>query len=465
MSNRWSLRLFAGCALALVVTACTDRAASSLVAGPAEPADAKAPPVDPAIVAVVRQMAAGRGIGQLQRLPDVRPELVSLGRMLLFDPVLSGNKNISCMTCHLPALATGDGRALAVGEGGTAFGPERSHPDGVLIPRNAPPMFNMHAMQRLFWDGRVQMNDGMPETPAGAHITPAMRGTFEFGAISALGMFPVTNREEMRGRPSSGTELAALDDSDFTGIWNALMQRLGAFPEYRSMFEAAYPGQRFDEMTFAHASNAMAGFMVGKLTFNNTPWDRFQRGNDRALSPAQLEGAQVFLGLKCSICHTGATFSDQEFHNVAVAQIGPGVGDGSDGRDDFGRMRVTGRDEDRYRFRTTPLRNVELTAPYGHDGSIASLRDFIAHYSESHLKLRTFDVMTLDPVLRGTLVPNTEQILAQRDTLLDGVVFGDDILDKLMAYMSALTDDGARDLSRLTPARVPSRLPVQPPRP
>lgn len=465
MPYRWSLRLSAGCALALVVTACADRPAASLVSGPTELADAKTPPIDPAVVAIVRQMAAARGIGQLRRQSDVRPELASLGRMLLFDPVLSGNKNISCMTCHLPAFGTGDGKALAVGEGGTDFGPARSHPDGVLIPRNAPPMFNMHAMQRLFWDGRVQMTAGAVETPAGDHITPDMRGTFEFGAISALGMFPVTNREEMRGRASSGNELAAIDDSDFTGIWKALMQRLGAIPEYRSMFEAAYPGRRFGDMTFAHASNAMAGFMVEKLTFNNTPWDRFLRGNDRALSREQLEGAQTFLGLRCSVCHVGATFSDQEFHNVAVAQIGPGVGDGDDGRDDFGRMRVTGLADDRYRFRTTPLRNVELTAPYGHDGSIASLREFIAHYSDSHVKLREFDVTTLEPSLRNTLVPNAELILAQRDTLLDGVVFGDDILDKLMAYMSALTDDAARDLSRLAPPRVPSHLPVQPPRP
>jgi len=215
-------------------------------------------------------------------------------------------------------------------------------------------------------------------------------------------------------------------------------------------------------MTFAHAANAIGGFMVEKLTFNNTPWDRFLGGDDNALSARQLEGAKTFLSLKCSICHNGAAFTDQDFHDVAVAQIGPGPGDGSNGHDDFGRMRVTGQASDQYRFGTTPLRNVELTGPYGHDGSIASLRDFIAHYSESDVKLLNFDPTTLEPALQGTLQNNASAILAQRDPLLQGVVFGSDIVDKLMDYMAALTDPDARDLSHLTPAHVPSKLEVAP---
>jgi cytochrome c peroxidase len=219
-------------------------------------------------------------------------------------------------------------------------------------------------------------------------------------------------------------------------------------------------------MTFAHASNAIAGFLVDRLSFVNSPWDRFVRGDDRALSARQLAGAQTFLSLKCSICHNGATLSDDQFHDVAVAQIGPGEGDGGTGRDDYGRMRVTGNPADRYRFRTTPLRNVELSGPYGHDGVIASLRDFVEHYSESDTKLLTFDPSTLDPALRSTLMPNEGDILVQRDTLLNGVVLTDDIVDRLMDYMAALTDDAARNLSHVAPARVPSKLPmVSGPRP
>jgi cytochrome c peroxidase len=285
-----------------------------------------------------------------------------------------------------------------------------------------------------------------------------MRRTFEFGAISALAMFPVTNRAEMRG--AGGNELASIADADNPAIWAAIMRRLGAIPEYRAMFIAAYPGERFEDMTFAHASNAVGGFLVDRLSFTGSPWDRFLAGEDDAMSPRQLEGARTFLTLKCSICHSGAMLSDDKFHNVAVAQVGPGAGDGPSQRDDFGRMRVTGNPAHRYQFRTTPLRNVELTGPYGHDGSIASLRAFVDHYSESDLKLLSFDAMTLPASLRATLQPNAEAILLQRDPLLDGVVLTPELVD----YMGALTDPRARDLAALVPVRVPSRLAIVPPR-
>lgn len=429
------------------ITAPTSRAAAALPAA--------------TLPQIVRQLAANRGIVPLPAPPRVRPALAKLGQALAFDKILSGNKDIACATCHLPAFATGDGRSLSIGQGATGLGPARVHPAGVFIPRNAPPLFNLSAMQHLFWDGRVAVDAaGTFTTPAGAQLTPAMTRVFEFGPISALGMFPVTNRDEMRARSGAGNELALIADDDFQGIWSALMTRLGAIGEYKGLFEAAYPGTRFQDMNFAYASNAIAGFIVDQFSTRNTPWDRFLAGNDAALTMAQLDGAQTFLTLKCSICHNGATFSDDQFHDVAVAQIGPGEGNGVGGRDDFGRMNVTGLAADQYRFRTSPLRNVELTGPYGHDGSIASLREFVEHYSESDLKLLAFDPTRLEPPLRLTLVNNAADVLLQRDTLLAGVVLTDALVDKLMAYMSALTDDAARNLSRSVPVRVPSGLPV-----
>jgi cytochrome c peroxidase len=411
---------------------------------------------------IVRQLAAGRGIVPLDAPPRVRPALAKLGQALAFDKILSGNKDIACTTCHLPKFATGDDRSLSIGQGANGLGPTRVHPTGVFIPRNAPPLFNLSAMRHLFWDGRVAVDAaGKFTTPAGSQLTPEMTRVFEFGPVSALGMFPVTNRFEMRA--DSGNELADIPDSDFQGIWSALMKRLGAIGEYRGLFEAAYPGTRFDDMNFAYASNAIAGFIVDQFSTRNSPWDRFLAGNDAALTMPQLDGAQTFLTLKCSICHNGATLSDDKFHDVAVAQIGPGQGNGVSLRDDFGRMNVTGLPEDRYLFRTTPLRNVELTGPYGHDGSIASLREFIEHYSESDLKLLAFDPTRLEAPLRLTLVSNAADVLLQRDTLLAGVVLTDALVDKLMAYMGALTDPAARDLSRSVPARVPSGLPVDKP--
>ena len=132
-------------------------------------------------------------------------------------------------------------------------------------------------------------------------------------------------------------------------------------------------------------------------------------------------------------------------------------------RDDFGRMNVTNAESDRYRFRTTPLRNVELTGPYGHDGAITTLQGFVEHYSESDKKLFAYDVRQLEPALQGTLLNTTSAILANRDTLLNGVVLTDSLVTNLMNYMKALTDDAARDLSKSVPRRVPSGLPIDRP--
>ncbi|MEO7457103.1 MAG: cytochrome-c peroxidase [Gemmatimonadaceae bacterium] len=409
--------------------------------------------------ALVRQLAAGRGITSLPTPPRVRPQLVRLGQALTFDPILSGNRDISCATCHFPTLGTGDGKSLSIGQGGSNVGPARSHPQGVFIARNAPPLFNLGAMKHLFWDGRVADNGaGGVSTPAGALVTPAMQHVFEFGPISALGMFPVTNRAEMRA--GTGNELADIPDADMQAIWTGLMKRLGAIPEYRAMFENSYPGTKFEDMTFAHASNAIAGFIVDSYSLANSPWDQFLAGRDDALTPKQLEGAKTFLTLKCSICHSTATLSDDQFHNVAIAQIGPGQGNGVSLRDDFGRMNVSGDPNDIYKFRTTPLRNVAVTGPYGHDGSIVSLRRFVEHYSESDLKLTDFNPFEIEPALRNTLLVNAAPVIAGRDPIIVGVVLTDDLVDKLMDYMGALTDPAVKDLDKTIPQHLPSKLAV-----
>lgn len=410
---------------------------------------------DLALVAEVRRLAAERGITRLERPPRVRRALVRLGQALAFDKILSGNRDVSCMTCHLPQFAGTDGRSLSIGVGGSGLGPERVHPQGIFIPRNAPAVFNLQAVGPMFWDGRVELDgSGRVHSPAGGALTPAMAATFEFGALSAQGMFPVLSRAEMRG--SGGNELAAIPDDDPAAVWRGLMARLGAIPAYRRLFEAAYPGTRFEEMTFAHASNAIAGFLTTAFASSDSPWDRFLAGSNGALGTIELQGAQAFLGARCSLCHNGPAFTDNRFHNVAVAQVGPGVAEG----DDIGRMMVTGDPADRYAFRTTPLRNVALTGPYGHDGAYLTLRDFVAHYSASDEKLRHFDPRGLEPALQGTLRHNADAILATRDTLLDGVVFTEETIDQVTAFLEALTDPAARHLQRVVPGRVPSGLPV-----
>jgi cytochrome c peroxidase len=341
------------------------------------------------------------------------------------------------------------------------------------IPRNAPPLYNLQFMTHLFWDGRVSLVNNTLRTPAGDQLTKEMRDVFEFGAISALALFPITSREEMRG--FAGNDLAVVADGDFTGIWRAVMTRLGKIPAYRQMFEAAYPGRTFDTMSAAHMSNAIAGFLVARMTFNNSRWDRFLRGENAALSTLELEGANNFLQARCTLCHSGTLLSDNGFHNVALAQFGPGQGDGPSGRDDFGRARVagatcstvdpgTGRRVStscRYAFRTPPLRNVDLSGPFGHAGQFASLTDFIDHYSESESKLRNYDPSQLPSDLRGTLLANFDDIMATRDPILSGVVFPGFAKASITQFMTAFTDDAAKSTaSSMIPSSVPSGLPV-----
>jgi cytochrome c peroxidase len=444
----------------VVLIACSDDAASPTE--PAGPAFSASKPEMLQLAQQIRELSHHLDIPGMPAPPPVRDGLADLGKMLLFDRVLSGNRDISCMTCHLPRLATGDARSLAIGQGASGLGDARVHPSGEFIPRNAPPLFNLHLLKHLFWDGRVAVDEaGTFRTPAGASLTGAMTAVFEFGAVSAIGLFPVLSREEMRGAAGEN-ELGDIADSDMTAIWAAVMQRLGAIPRYRQLFETAYPGTRFDEMTFAHASNAMAGFLLRSFVFDNTPWDRFLAGNNQALSLEQLEGALKFMNAPCAQCHNGAGFSDDDFHNVALAQFGPGHRNGPTGRDDFGRMNVTGDPADIYRFRSTMLRNVELTGPYGHAGEFVDLAAFIDHYSRSADKLRAYTAADVpEPLLRATLLEdNKEAIIAARDPLILPVAFDSIFTRQVTAFMLALTDDRARDLSRFSPTKVPSGLPV-----
>jgi cytochrome c peroxidase len=407
-----------------------------------------------------------------ETLRSERQALVELGRALAFDKILSGGRDVSCMTCHLPSRGTGDDRRLSMGVGASGLADKRK--DGSELPRNAPSLFNLGASSALFWDGRVAVHGGQITSPAGGALTAEMQQVFEFGAISVLPLFPLLSREEMRG--FSGNELASKADSDVHGIWAAIMARLGAIPAYVSMFEAAYPGRSFASMNIAHLSNAIAAFLLAEFTFTDSPWDRFLRSNDKSkLSDAQLRGAAIFFSARCRLCHAGSNFSDDAFHNVALAQLGPGLGDGPSGRDDFGRARVAGASctslepttlqpvpvSCRYAFRTTPLRNVELTAPYGHAGQFDKLEEFISHYSESGTKLHAFASSSeLSGTLKGTVLDTAWEILATRDPLLEGVVFDKKVVDDLSAFMKALTDPRARDLQAVVPRSVPSGIKV-----
>lgn len=403
----------------------------------------------------LRAIVDALGLVPLSAPPVVTAELFELGQALAFDKVLSGNRDISCMTCHHPDEASGDSRALPAGTGATGLGATRS--GGHIIPRNSPPIFNLHAYQTMFWDSRVEVSGGSLHTPAGAELTAAMERTFTFGVVSAQAMFPVTSREEMRGQVGDN-EIA--DASNLTEVWSRLMDRLGDIPEYVDMFEDAYPGTEFDDMTFAHAANAIAGFEIKAFAATNSPWDRFLAGDDGAMSNAQLSGAIAFFESGCDNCHSGAALSDFEHHDTGLAQFGPGKGDGASGHDDFGRMRVTGDAADKYGFRTPPLRNVELTGPWGHDGQYDDLAKFVAHYDNAGHSLEHYDIEKHvdDEALHDLVENNVAGVLANLDA--DVAEIGNVNHNKLVDFLEALTDSDSRDLGDLVPATVPSGLPV-----
>jgi cytochrome c peroxidase len=448
----------------------------------------------------VRAQFASRGIAPIPTKaiaggPARKDALIALGQALVFDKILSDNRDISCMTCHPPSLGTDDDRHLSLGVRGNGLGVARAN--GLEIPRNAPPLFNLHALDSLFWDGRVErLPDGSYRTPAGAQLTPAMTAVFEFGALSAIGMFPVTNRDEMREHEIDGQfdDLTQFADDDFTGIWNGLMTRLRAIPRYREMFGDAYPSwpgsrtNRIDTMTFAHASNAMAAFMIDKFTSKDSPWDDFVAGHNDAFEKIEeltrgtgiaiteeqvLRGADRFLQT-CANCHSGPTLSDNRFHNTGLAQFGPGLGDG-DGYDDYGRARITGdanarcgnagsNASCRFAFRTSPLRNVLFTAPYGHAGEIGrfgndadfsadvtddleDLRAFVAHYSINPANnLRSYDVSQIETRLQMSLLDNADDVIENIDPLfINGSPIVPEDIDILTAFMVAQTSKSLLD--------------------
>ncbi len=431
------------------------------------------------LIAELRVLLEENGVAPLAPPPEISNELFDLGQALSFDKILSGNKDISCMTCHHPEVGSDDNRHLPQGVGGIGLGAERT--EGAVIARNSPSLFNLHLYENMFWDGRVEIDaDGNYSTPAGDQLTAEMIEAFDFGVVSAQAMFPVTDALEMRGA-SGSNELANLEDDDFTGIWAGLMARLAANADYVMMFELAYPGVSFGDMSFAHAANAIAAFEIRGFDTRNSPWNQFVEGDDAAMSSEEVERGILFYDAGCGKCHTGSTTSDFKFHTLALAQFGPGKGHGPDGTDDFGREGVTGDPADRYDFRTPPLFNVELTGPWGHAGQFSELGIHIQTYSNLETWRRRYVQKNLvDDSLWSTIVDNSEAaftaieedfrvnpIFAIKSEEFDEEDFDEDdtsVRDKIAAlrqFVRVFTDDRARDMSDLVPDSVPSGLPME----
>jgi cytochrome c peroxidase len=401
-------------------------------------------------------------------LPPASEAKVELGRVLFWDPILSGNKDITCATCHHPTEATGDGLALPLGTGGQGLGLERVFVDyrQILVPRNAPPIFNfgLDGMDIFLWDGRVSGTAADEfDSPSNDDLPSGLEN-----ALAAQGMFPVLSREELRGQRGDAdifgerNPLASIDDHESPLVWAALMERLLAIPAYRQMFEAAYPDIPLEEMGFEHAANALAAFQMTLFTFVDSPWDRYLQGDETAVSPKVLIGAELFYGKAgCAQCHSGSLLSDMQFHNIGVPQMGPGKGD--EEPLDFGRARETGNESDLFAFRTPPLRNVAVTGPWMHNGAYATLEAAVWHHVAPAQAVKNYDFSQLPPLVLAqdsgdtavhTAALNAPSFVRPSPDLTDAEVAA------LLSFLESLTSSSALDLSYTIPESVPSGLPV-----
>jgi cytochrome c peroxidase len=247
----------------------------------------------------------------------------ALGKRLFFDKSLSSDGKISCATCHVPEQGFAQqGETVSTGV------------DGARGRRNAPSLLNVAFLQKLFHDGRSE-------------------------SLEDQAWQPILAADEM----GNGSEAKVLD-------------RLAASPSYVSQFRAAFG---VDTPSKDSVAQALASFQRTLLS-GNSPFDQWYLGGESGtLTSAAVEGYGLFVGqAQCWQCHPLAgeciLFTDQQFHKTGISSL-------AKNGNDAGRKEVTGKESDNEKFRTPSLRNVALTPPYMHDGSLATLRDVVEFYN------------------------------------------------------------------------------------
>jgi len=279
----------------------------------------------------------------IPRVPADNPmswEKIELGRFLFFDPRLSGNETQSCASCHDQALAFTD--ALPRGVGST----------GEVHPRGSMSLGNVAYASTLTW------------------ANPLLADLAQQALVPMFGEEPV--------------------ELGMAGREDELFARLRADSRYRRLFREAYPGDGEPE-TLAAIVQALASFQRTLIT-GNTPLDRWALGlDDNAISMSAIRGIDLFFSetLECFHCHGGFNFSDSvthsgtpfdesAFHNNQLFNLD---GNGAYPPDNQGVIEITNDPDDMGRFKAPTLRNIALTAPYMHDGSLATLDDVLDHYA------------------------------------------------------------------------------------
>ncbi len=406
---------------------------------------------------LLREKLAENNIQQLT-FKNHNPDQVELGKALFFDPILSGNDEVSCATCHHTKLGSDDNLPLPIGVGGEGMGADRTQVDGHdFIPRNAPEVFNRghRDFTNIFWDSRLKGNSLFGFTsPAGGDLPNGLNS-----ALAAQSLFPITSRHEMRGFIGD-SDVSDISDGDFIAIWDQTMTDILSIPEYVTLFNKAYPNAG-GVFTISHYANAMAAFEDTAFRADNSPFDDYANGDNTALTEHEKLGALLFYGkAKCSQCHSGSLFTDQKEHAVGVPQLGPGKqASGSDP----GLALETNNPADNFKFRTPQLRNVELTAPYFHAGSHSSLKKALRYHLDPILGSYTYNPSEELPASYQSEVyegDNAAIRQAVSPLLKDGIELTNDEFHQLLSFLLTLTDPDSRDMDSFEPESVPSGLPV-----
>lgn len=408
---------------------------------------------------------------------DYRPvdeNEAKLGQLLFYDPILSGNKEVACATCHHPSLGTGDGLSLSLGDGGKGLGSKRivdyENLPEQRVPRNAQPLFNLGAKQfkTLFHDGRVQVDLSRPSglrTPLEEEMVEGFSSI-----ISAQTMFPVLSADEMAGHYSENEISEAVRRGTLTGkggAWDLISKRVQAIPEYSDFFINTYDHiETAQDIKFTDISNAVAAFMEFEWRSDTSPFDDFLQGRLN-LAISQEKGMELFYGkANCSNCHAGALFTDHQFHATGQPQVGPGKAARFQSHSrDLGRFRVTGNIKDKYAFRTPSLRNVELTGPWGHAGAYNKLEAFLGAHIDPYLALSNYDksnvTLTKYDANDWKIMDDASEVKAIADSItINPVIISDDEVTDLLAFLGTLTDIKAQKGRLGIPDTVPSGLEI-----
>jgi cytochrome c peroxidase len=429
-------------------------------------------------------------------------QLANLGRLLWFDKAGGLHSDNTCGGCHSPANGFGDSQSIAIGvQNNNVVGQNRAGPRN---QRRTPSAVNTAFYPKLMWNGRFASLSGNPFDNSMGFIFPLPEGTSRFPPndpivthlLIAQAHIPPTELVEVAGftgtKGTIGPEFNQFDDGlgsavpppDASGFRNepirqAVLERLNSTPAYRQLFAALFPSVAAGgPIDFTMFGRAIAEFEF-TLVFANAPIDRFARGETAAMSEPEKKGALVFFGEgRCVQCHAVAgpsneMFSDFNMHVIGVPQIAPAFGtdkgnvifDGPGKDEDFGLEQITGNPADRYKFRSSPLRNAALQPAFFHNGAYTRLDDAIRHHLDVYQSARYYNPISagLDSDLTRHLGP-IEPVLARVDPILAKPIHltSSEFQDLVAFVRNGLMDDRAKkeNLCKLVPNTVPSGFTV-----